>query len=36
MMLAVALESLVKLVALVAVGLFASRWLGARERYLDA
>lgn len=31
MMLAVALESLVKLVALVAVGLFASRWLGARD-----
>jgi len=31
MMLAVALESLVKLVALVAVGLFASSWLGARN-----
>ena len=31
MMLAVALESLVKLVALVAVGLFATRWLGARD-----
>src|SRR5690606_6220372 len=31
MMLAVALESLVKLVALVAVGLFASSWLGARD-----
>ena len=31
MMLAVALESLVKLVALVAVGLFAVGWLGARE-----
>ena len=31
MMLAVALESLVKLVALVAVGLFAGRWLGARD-----
>lgn len=33
MMLAVALESLVKLVALVGVGLFASNWLG--ERQLD-
>ena len=31
MMLAVALESLVKLVALVAVGLFATSWLGARD-----
>ncbi|TDK22977.1 hybrid sensor histidine kinase/response regulator [Luteimonas aestuarii] len=31
MMLAVALESLVKLVALVAVGVFAMGWLGARE-----
>jgi len=31
MMLAVALESLVKLVALVAVGLFATSWLGARN-----
>ncbi|NYZ61534.1 hybrid sensor histidine kinase/response regulator [Luteimonas deserti] len=31
MMLAVALESLVKLVALVAVGVFAIVWLGARE-----
>lgn len=31
MMLAVALESLVKLVALVAVGVFAVGWLGARE-----
>jgi Na+/proline symporter/signal transduction histidine kinase/ActR/RegA family two-component response regulator len=31
MMLAVALESLVKLVALVAVGLFASGWLAARD-----
>ena len=31
MMLAVALESLVKLVALVAVGIFASRWLATRE-----
>ncbi|MGY1410625.1 NahK/ErcS family hybrid sensor histidine kinase/response regulator [Luteimonas sp. A611] len=31
MMLAVALESLVKLVALVAVGLFATNWLGARD-----
>ncbi|MGJ4729932.1 NahK/ErcS family hybrid sensor histidine kinase/response regulator [Luteimonas sp. SDU101] len=31
MMLAVALESLVKLVALVAVGMFASGWLGARD-----
>ncbi|TWT22451.1 response regulator [Luteimonas marina] len=31
MMLAVALESLVKLVALVTVGLFASSWLGARQ-----
>ncbi|MDH7453717.1 PAS domain-containing hybrid sensor histidine kinase/response regulator [Luteimonas composti] len=31
MMLAVALESLVKLVALVAVGMFATGWLGARD-----
>src|SRR5690606_22098495 len=31
LMLAVALESLVKLVALVAVGLFASNWLSARD-----
>ncbi|MCD9029491.1 hybrid sensor histidine kinase/response regulator [Luteimonas sp. BDR2-5] len=31
LMLAVALESLIKLVALVTVGLFAMQWLGARE-----
>ncbi|WP_058835866.1 hybrid sensor histidine kinase/response regulator [Luteimonas abyssi] len=36
MMLAIALESLVKLVALIAVGLFAIFWLGDGERIVDA
>ena len=34
MMLAIALESIIKLVAIVAVGVFAWRWLGAREQAL--